>query len=139
MAVAPHLRQLRKGSRLSQQDLADRLGIVRSFVSLIETGDRQPSLALVEQWVEACGGELVVRGPGGDALGELEEDERRLVESYRGANAEQRGLLARIAEQVSLLDERDIAHLLATLDVAARGSPGSAPGGEVRPGRRSSA
>lgn len=137
MAVGPALLRLRKSVGFSQQKLADRLAVARSYISLIENGERDPAVDLVERWALACGGELVVRGPGGDALGELGEDERRLVEAWRKGGAEQRGLLGRVAEVLTLLDERDLAHLHATLDVAARGSSNSAPGGEVHLGRRS--
>lgn len=144
-ALRHALIELRLKRGFSQAQLARQMGINRTFVVKMEkdpdlVGKKRSRGVTMEEaasWAEACGGRLVLVDPEAEDLGELTEDERRLVESCRGADEEQRGLLLRIAGMLSKLDERDIAHLQATLDVAARGSSSSAPGGEVHLGRRS--
>lgn len=37
------LKELRKGQRLTQQELAERIGVAKSVVSYYESGDRYPS------------------------------------------------------------------------------------------------
>lgn len=41
-----YLRQLRNSSKISQKDLADKLGIAPSYYSMIENGERQKDLDL---------------------------------------------------------------------------------------------
>ena len=43
MDFGTQLRQLRNGQKLTQQQLADRLGVAKSVVSYYESGDRFPS------------------------------------------------------------------------------------------------
>ena len=42
------LRQLRKQARMSQPELAEKLGISRSAVSMYECGSREPNFAMLE-------------------------------------------------------------------------------------------
>ena len=42
------LRQLRKQARMSQPELAEKLGISRSAVSIYECGSREPNFAMLE-------------------------------------------------------------------------------------------
>ena len=51
--------------RLTQQDLADRLGISRAYLAKIELGQANPSMALVDRVADALGIEvdLVARTP----------------------------------------------------------------------------
>ena len=41
------LRQLRKQARMSQPELAEKLGISRSAVSMYECGSREPNFAML--------------------------------------------------------------------------------------------
>lgn len=43
MKFGSKLKQLRTGQKLTQQQLADRLGVAKSVVSYYESGDRYPS------------------------------------------------------------------------------------------------
>ncbi|MGY3666102.1 MAG: helix-turn-helix domain-containing protein [Roseburia sp. 1XD42-69] len=43
MTFAEKLKSLRKSQKLTQQELADRLGVAKSVVSYYESGDRFPS------------------------------------------------------------------------------------------------
>lgn len=46
------LRTLRKQAKMTQPDLADRLGISRSAVSMYESGSREPNFAMLRQIAE---------------------------------------------------------------------------------------
>lgn len=43
MIFGDKLKELRKGQKLTQQQLADRIGVAKSVVSYYESGDRYPS------------------------------------------------------------------------------------------------
>ena len=43
MTFGERLKELRKGQKMTQQQLADRLGVAKSVVSYYESGDRYPS------------------------------------------------------------------------------------------------
>ena len=49
------LRQLRKNNELKMKDVAIRLGISESFLSLVEHGKRQPSYELLQQMSDLYG------------------------------------------------------------------------------------
>lgn len=53
--IGRKLRTLRKGRRLTQQDVADRLGLVRATVSNYEVGKRTPHLSLLKKFAEFYG------------------------------------------------------------------------------------
>jgi len=48
MNFSERLKQLRLKRKLSQQELADRLGIANSTVSMYERGERKPDLEMLE-------------------------------------------------------------------------------------------
>lgn len=54
-ALRRQLRRARKEARLSQEALAERLGISSVQVSRIETGARGTTLAIAQRWLEECG------------------------------------------------------------------------------------
>ena len=54
-ALRRHLKVLRKGAKLSQAVLADRLGEDQSYVSKIERGERYVDLLFYMDWCRACG------------------------------------------------------------------------------------
>lgn len=47
-----HLVRLRKERKMTQQQIAEILGITRSFYGMIETGDRNPTLDLAKRIAE---------------------------------------------------------------------------------------
>ena len=53
--IGRKLRTLRKGKKLTQQDVADRLGLVRATVSNYEVGKRTPHLSLLKKFAEFYG------------------------------------------------------------------------------------
>lgn len=49
------LRQLRKQKSLSQEKLAAEAGLARNFISMVETGERNVTIATVEKLANALG------------------------------------------------------------------------------------
>lgn len=54
------LRTLRKQLKLTQPELADRLGISRSAISMYESGQREPSFATLEAFADFFGVDMNV-------------------------------------------------------------------------------
>jgi len=57
--------EIRKGARLTQANLADRLGVDQSFIARLEAGrpDRMPTISTLIRVAKACGHELEVAFP----------------------------------------------------------------------------
>jgi DNA-binding XRE family transcriptional regulator len=55
------MREARERARLTQRDLAARLGTTQQAVSQGERWDANPTVALMRRWAEACGVELEIR------------------------------------------------------------------------------
>lgn len=53
--IGRKLRTLRKGKKLTQQDVADRLGLVRATISNYEVGRRTPHLSDLKRFAELYG------------------------------------------------------------------------------------
>ena len=47
------IRELRHGADITQEDLADRAGLHRTYISLLERGLRNPSLTVIQQLASA--------------------------------------------------------------------------------------
>ncbi|WP_240644156.1 helix-turn-helix domain-containing protein [Antribacter gilvus] len=73
MDAAGLVRAARDRSGLTQQDLADRAGVSRATVAMIETGSRSPSLGVLDGLMAAAGLQLHVE------LEPLDQDVRRLL------------------------------------------------------------
>lgn len=58
--VAKNLRRLRKESDLSQEDLADRAGLNRNYIGMIEREENSPTVDALEQISDALGIDPVV-------------------------------------------------------------------------------
>ena len=75
MVTIDELKRLRINAGLPQQALADALGIDRSAISKIESGDRDLTILEAAKWAERCGSSLCLLGPeheiGVRSLGEL--------------------------------------------------------------------
>ncbi|GAB04115.1 helix-turn-helix domain-containing protein [Gordonia amarae] len=54
-ALVDRLVQLRKDKRLSQQDVADAMGVTQSAVARIESGERDPRLSTLRRYAHAVG------------------------------------------------------------------------------------
>lgn len=53
--LAANLKRLRKAADISQEELADRAGIHRTYASDIERGARNPTVTVVERLASALG------------------------------------------------------------------------------------
>ena len=114
--------QIRKESALSQQAFADRIGITKNFVSLLETGNRVPSdrtisdicreFSINESWLRTGEGEMMrpvnrdaeIASFMGDVMrGESEDFRRRLVAVLAKLDASEWELLEKMA--LKLADE----------------------------------
>lgn len=93
------LRRLREEAGLSQDALAERLGVTREHVSRIERSKTQTNVDKAAQWAEACGYDLMLvprERPGARALlAELEH-----------STEEERAVLIRLSRLFPRLDER---------------------------------
>lgn len=56
--IGGKLKTLRKGRKLTQQELADRLGVTRATVSNYEVGRRTPHLSELQRFAEFYGVDL---------------------------------------------------------------------------------
>ena len=114
--------QIRKESALSQQAFADRIGITKNFVSLLETGNRVPSdrtisdicreVSINESWLRTGEGEMMrpvsrdeeISSFMGDVMrGESEDFRRRLVAVLAKLDTSEWELLEKMA--LKLADE----------------------------------
>lgn len=57
-AIGQKMKTLRKGRKLTQQELADKLGITRATVSNYEVGRRSPHLSELQRFAEFYGVDL---------------------------------------------------------------------------------
>ena len=57
-SIPAQLRAAREQVGLTQQELADRLGVQQSNVAAVETGKRVIGLPLLRRWASACGVEV---------------------------------------------------------------------------------
>ncbi|MEW6338817.1 MAG: helix-turn-helix transcriptional regulator [Acidobacteriota bacterium] len=55
------LRSLREDARLTQSELAGRLGVSQQAVAQTERWSANPTVALMRRWAEACGAALELR------------------------------------------------------------------------------
>jgi len=53
MIIGDHLRMLREQRKLSQGDIEDRTGLLRCYISRVETNHTIPSLETLEKWARA--------------------------------------------------------------------------------------
>ncbi len=70
-AIRLRIRAIRESRELTQQDIADLMGISRDYYQKVESGARMPNLRFIEQFGQAMGlspGELLVDVTPGDEL-----------------------------------------------------------------------
>lgn len=125
MPLHTSLKNLRLSAGLTQEALAKRMGWGRAFLSLLESGKRNPSLEQAENWVEACGARLVIQRDG-EELAALGEEERIIVEAWRRLLEDpgRQAILLEVARVLERLEPQSLA-MLAGLLQAARGDASS--------------
>lgn len=83
---------------ISQQALADAIGVSRGSIGLYETRKRKVPIAVARRWAEACGAHLHVLVVGDeDPLQPLAPEDRRLLELLSSLAAEDRALIENLA------------------------------------------
>lgn len=89
---------LRKREGLSQAELADKLGIAKSTVSMYERDERKPSFEMLEIIADFFNINMDTLVGGGDASAypsdSLSPTERRLVSAWRQADEKDRRIVA---------------------------------------------
>ena len=92
------IREARKRTRLTQRELADRLGTTQSAVARGEAGATDPAFGTLVRAVRACGLELHFK------LAAPDHDHARLIAAYRAMTPQQRleDLVERVAGQTVL-------------------------------------
>lgn len=58
--IASALKKVREDAGLTQIELAEALGVTQSTISNVEVGRRQPSIDLLERWLDRCHGTLSI-------------------------------------------------------------------------------
>lgn len=103
VAFKDNLRYYRKRASLLQSDLAERLGVSKSTVSMWETGERTPTLETLEAIADVLNvspAELWGTAPlpvAMDGSG-LTAEEMELIEAFRAASTEKRAALLILAK-----------------------------------------
>jgi len=77
MSLGLRLKTLRKSSGLTQQNLADKVGVSRIYIQALESNRRLPSMKLLQKLAQALGVELadIVETLGGDRQNRFQIEE----------------------------------------------------------------
>ena len=117
---------VRKSQNLNQQDFADKLGLTKNFISLLETGSREPSdrtikdicreFSVNEKWLRTGEGEMFIQLSRdaqitkfvGEALrGESPTDQQRFLNALLGATPEELHAIAEFAKRLGAEYEKE--------------------------------
>lgn len=128
--LAEALKSLRKGSRMTQAQLADAIGVVPSSVTNVEVGRRQPSLDVLKDWLAACGATLRIEAP--DATDPLSPVRTKLAAQSAARQALILEGLAALAE----LDDMKLPLLVGILQQQAKPAVVSEPEAHYAMGQR---
>lgn len=80
LVFGPHLRSARENAKLSQKDLADKVGISQGYLSHVENGTRlPPSPEVIERIASACGLSVHAKAELQRVAVDAVENERRAV------------------------------------------------------------
>lgn len=109
MNIAKRLREFREAKGLSQGDIERRSGLLRSYISRVEGGYTEPSLATLEKFAKALEVEpyqLLFQGHGRPTSPKIPESSaapepaRRLVKLFEGMSSPNRKLLLSMAAKL---------------------------------------
>lgn len=89
---------LRKRENMSQQELADKLGVVKSSISMYENGARKPSFETLEAIAEFFNVSLSTLVGDKQNQTSLTEDEARLIEWWRTLPEEKKKAILTLSE-----------------------------------------
>ncbi len=90
--IGKRMRDVRVQAQLTQEDIAEKVGIKQAQVSAVEVGRRTTTLEVLERWMEACGATVTVerhdaRDPRAQVLEQLAGLDRSVVEHIARAAA----------------------------------------------------
>ncbi|EKU45047.1 helix-turn-helix domain-containing protein [Staphylococcus massiliensis] len=77
MNIGITLRQIRKDKKMTQQELADKIEISRSYLSDIENGQKNPSVETVKKLADKLGVTVAYLTSGNKMLSDLTDDEKK--------------------------------------------------------------
>jgi transcriptional regulator with XRE-family HTH domain len=124
-ALGQRLYELRTQAGLTQQELAEKVGVTPSAISKIENGRQFPQLENLEAWVEACGHKLALMFPteGREVTTiVVENDFVPVVERFSGLSDESRQLVEMLIEALPNLPYESRGILRSQFDILARGT-----------------
>lgn len=99
MDQAPNrIREIRMAAKLSQQSLADQVGVSKVTISSLEVGKMQLTLDYMKRIARVFGLTPVDLLLEEEQNAFLREEEMALIRAYRAATPLQRDLIARVAE-----------------------------------------
>ena len=99
--------ELRRAARMSQDEVAFRVGVSKMTISGIERGKRELTLTMMRKLAEVFGVSAADLLCSDDNPSRLEEDERQLVARYRGADRDQQRNIYRVTEALAPFGHRD--------------------------------
>ncbi len=108
MNIAKKLREVREAKCLSQGDIERKSGLLRSYISRVESGYTAPAIATLEKFAKALGVEpyqLLYQGSGRPSAPKLPENmgvskpERKLLKLFEGIPSSDRRLFLALANK----------------------------------------
>lgn len=124
MAISEQLYGLRKKAGLTQQALADDIGINRSFIAQVERYGKDMTVTLLERWATACGARLILQREGEDLAG-LESEEQAIVQTWRRLKTDpgRQAVLLEVAFVLERLEPQSLAMLTGSVEAAGKVLP----------------
>lgn len=105
--MGERIKALRKAANLTQQEFAERIGLTKNFISLVETGSRIPSERTIsdicrefdvnETWLRTGEGDMFVEVP----------EEKRLADFVFSVGQGDNEFLRRLVRAMARLDVED--------------------------------
>ncbi len=93
------LRRIREEAGLSQDAVAERLGVTREHVSRVERAKTQTNVDKAQQWADVCGFDLML-------VPRDRPSARVVAAELEHATPEERGVLLRLSRLLPRLDDR---------------------------------
>lgn len=111
--IRAKLKEVRQKAGLTQLMLSEKLGVAQSLISMVEGGQSQTTLDVLERWISVCDGILDIRPTqSADPTGKLLAAAARL-------NDKDRARLQEVAELLPKVDEMSKGSAIAGLRWAA--------------------
>jgi len=94
------LKELRKKQNLTQLELANKIGVVESTISLYESGKREPDISTLIKLADCLNISIdeIVEHKSDRAQSHLSENESNLLQTYRSLSNEKKQLATKIID-----------------------------------------